>query len=424
MNPFCNPAEHVCRRAFLKGTLVTTTGLAVGNWGGLFNSPTIAADASKRRKHCILLWMDGGVSQMDTFDMKPGWREAGPFRPIATNVTGIQVCEYLPNIAQHADKLAIIRSMKTSVGDHPGGTYLMHTGYRPEPTVHHPELGAMLAKYLGKEDSDLPNFIQMGASGRAGAGYLGPAYLPFMVSPSSNGLPPNTSSYLGPDAQRRRSELLRFVEEEFARTQQDPGPQALQSAQQKAERLLKAKGVFDINQEWTKYRDLYGNSSFGKNCLAARRLVEAGVPFVEVGQGNYDFHGDNFDGHKGLLPVADRGWAGLLQDLQERGLLQDTLVVWMGECGRTPIINARAGRHHWLHGWSIVLAGGGVRGGQAYGETKPDGMEVKDKEVTEGDLFATIYTALGVNPNIKHYVNSRPIQATPEHSKVHKELLA
>jgi Protein of unknown function (DUF1501) len=423
MNPFCNPAEHVCRRTFLKGALATTSGLAVANWGGLFNSQTIAAEARKQGKRCILLWMDGGVSQMDTFDMKPGWREAGPFRPIATNVTGIQVCEYLPNIARHADKLAIIRSLYTSQGDHPGGTYLMHTGYRPEPTVNHPELGAMIAKYLGKEDADLPNFIQMGASGRAGAGFLGPAYQPFMVSPSSNGLPPNTSSYLTPDAERRRSELLRFVEEDFARTQQDPGPQALRAAQVKSERLLKAKGVFDINQEWTRYRELYGNTSFGKNCLAARRLVEAGVPFVEVGHGNYDFHGDNFDGHKALLPVADRGWSGLLQDLQERGLLQDTLVVWMGECGRTPIINARAGRHHWLQGWSVVLAGGGVKGGLLYGETQADGMDVKDKKVTEGDLFATIYTALGINPHKKHYVNSRPIQATAEHSQVHKELL-
>ena len=144
MNAICKPAEHLCRRAFLKGTLTTASGMAVANWGGLFNSQTIAAEARKQGKHCILLWMAGGASHMDTFDMKPGRPQQGPFRPIATNVTSIQVCEYLPNIAQQIDKLAIIRSMKTSQGDHPGATFLMHTGYRKEQTVQHPEIGAKI----------------------------------------------------------------------------------------------------------------------------------------------------------------------------------------------------------------------------------------------------------------------------------------
>jgi hypothetical protein len=428
MNLFCKPAEHLCRRAFLKGTLTTASGLVVANWGGLFNSQTIAAEARKQGKHCILLWMAGGCSHMDTFDMKPGRPEQGPFRPIATRVPGIQVCEYLPKMAQQVDKLAIIRSMKTAQGDHPGATFLMHTGYRKEPTVQHPEIGAMVAKYLGAPDSDLPNFIQVGAGGGEsspafGSGYLGPAYQPFHLSGDS-AMPAHTTPYVASDAQRRRNDLLRFVDEGFAAQQQDTGPRALRAAQEKAERLLRAKGVFDIKEEWPRYRDLYGDTAFGKNCLLARRLIEAGVAFVEVVQSNYDFHTDNFEGHKALLPTLDCGWAGLLQDLQDRGRLQDTLIVWMGEVGRTPMVNNRAGRDHWIQAWTVVLAGGGVKGGLQYGRSDVDAKEVADKPVTEGDLFATIYTTLGIKPNMKHYVGARPIRATAEHSKVIQEILA
>jgi hypothetical protein len=428
MNPFCKPAEHLGRRAFLKGTLTTASGLAVANWGGLFNSQTIAAEARKQGKHCILLWMAGGASHMDTFDMKPGAPQQGPFRPIASRVPGIQVCEYLPRVAQQTDKLAIIRSMKTAQGDHPGATFCMHTGYRKEPTVQHPEIGAMIARYLGPPDSDLPHFIQIGAGGGESSpafvsGYLGPAYQPFHLSGEA-AMPAHTTPYVGPDAQLRRNDLLRFVEEGFARQQQDSGPQALRAAQEKSERLLKAKGVFDIKDEWPRYRDQYGDTAFGKNCLLARRLIEAGVAFVEVVQSNYDFHTDNFEGHKALLPTLDCAWAGLLQDLHDRGRLQDTLVVWMGEVGRTPVINNRAGRDHWIQAWTVVLAGCGVKGGLHYGRSDVDAREVADKPVTEGDLFATIYTVLGIKPNTTHYVGARPIRATAEHSKPIRDILA
>jgi hypothetical protein len=428
MNPYCKPAEHLCRRAFLKGTLTTGSGLAVANWGGLFNSQTIAAEARKQGKHCILLWMAGGASHMDTFDMKPGALQQGPFRPIASRVPGIQVCEYLPRIAQQTDRLAIIRSMKTSQGDHPGATFLMHTGYRKEPTVQHPEIGAMVARYLGAPDSDLPHFIQIGAGGGEsspafGSGYLGPAYQPFHLSGEA-AMPAHTTPYLAADALRRRSDLLRFVDESFAKQQEDSGPRALRAAQDKAERLLKAKGVFDIKDEWARYSSTYGDTGFGKNCLLARRLIEAGVPFVEVVQSNYDFHTDNFEGHKALLPTLDCAWAGLLQDLHDRGLLQDTLVVWMGEVGRTPSINNRAGRDHWIQAWTVVLSGCGVKGGLQYGRSDADAKEVADKPVTEADLFATIYTALGIKPGMKHYVGSRPIRVTAEHSHPINDILA
>jgi hypothetical protein len=423
MKPYCSSAEHVSRRAFLQGTLLTAGGWAVPNWGGLFHSASIAAETQKRGKRCILLWMNGGASQIDTFDMKPGRTTGGPFRPIASRVTGLQVCEYLPKIAQHADRLAVIRSMRTQSPDHPDGIYHMHTCYKMAERVPHPELGAVIAKYVGRSDSDLPSFVRMGPTGNAGAGYLGPEYAPFSLDRDSR-LPYFTQSYLQPAAAQRRSDLLKFAEDGFARDHRAEPFASHRLAEEKSWRLLRAKSVFDTTKDWPKYRDLYGASDFGRGCLLARKLVEAGVPFVEIGQDNYDSHADNFGCHKANMHVLDVAWTGLLQDLHERGLLQDTLVVWMGEVGRTPYINNRAGRDHYIHGWTVVLAGGGIKGGQVYGATDADGKDVKDRPVSEGDLFATIYTTLGVNPRAKHYVGTRPIWLTPEGAKPIRTLLA
>jgi uncharacterized protein (DUF1501 family) len=187
---------------------------------------------------------------------------------------------------------------------------------------------------------------------------------------------------------------------------------------------LRAKQVFDISKDWPQARDRYGDTDFGRACFLALKLVEAGVPFVEVGQDNYDSHADNFVCHKANMHVLDPAWASLLEDLQSRGLLHDTLVIWMGEVGRTPTINNRAGRDHFIRGWTVVLAGCGIKGGQVYGATDLDGKDVKENPVSEGDLFATIYTALGINPRVKHYVGTRPIWATPENSKPIRELLS
>jgi hypothetical protein len=423
MNPFCPTREHLTRRAFLKGALATAGGSVLANWGGLFNSPTIAGDAARRQKRCILLWMNGGASQIDTFDLKPGRPTGGPFRPIQTNVTGLQICEYLPRMARLADRLAVIRSMRTQSPDHPDGIYHMHTCYRQSERVPHPEIGAMVAKYLGNPDADLPSFVRMGPTGNAGAGYLGPRYQPFSMDRDGR-LPYFTSPLITPQAEQRRGDLLRFVEEGFARDHQAEPFAAHRLARERANRLIRARSAFDITRDWPRYRDRYGNTAFGRLCLLARKLVEQGVPFVEVGQDNYDSHADNFVCHKGNMRVLDLAWSGLLTDLDERGLLRDTLIVWMGEVGRTPYINNRAGRDHYIRAWTIVLAGGLVRGGTVYGATDADGREVRDNPVSEGDLFATIYRALGVNPRVRHYVGTRPIWATPEGSRPLRELLA
>jgi hypothetical protein len=415
--------EHVSRRAFLKGALATAGGVAVANWGGLTHSETIAAETARRNKRCILLWMNGGASQIDTFDMKPGRPTGGPFRPIASNVPGVQVCEYLPRMARMTDKLAIIRSMRTQSPDHPDGIYHMHTCYRMQERVPHPEIGAMIARYAGNPDADLPSFIRMGPCGNAGAGYLGPRYEPFALDRSGR-LPTFTAPYVTGPAEGRRGELLRFVEDGFARDHHAEPFRAHRMAEERAWRLMRARSAFDVSRDWPAARARYGDTEFGRRCFLALKLAEANVPFIEVGQDNYDSHADNFVCHKGNLEVLDAAWSALLQDLHDRGLFQDTLVVWMGEVGRTPYINNRAGRDHFIRAWTVVLAGGGTRGGQVYGATDANGQEVRDNPVSEGDLFSTIYTALGVNPRVRHYVGTRPIWATPEGARVLRELMA
>ncbi|MGE3805360.1 MAG: DUF1501 domain-containing protein [Gemmataceae bacterium] len=414
---------HVDRRVFLKGTLATATGALLPNWASLFGSQTVAADMGKRPRRCILLWMNGGPSQFETFDMKPGRPTGGPFRPIASNVTGIQVSEYLPRIARQADKLAIIRSMKTLDGNHPAASHILHVGRRePDRSIRHPEIGAMVAKYLGPADSDLPSYVLTGAGGGYGPGFLGPTYQPFRVGQDGK-LPEFTQSYLSAPVEARRNDLLRFVEGKFAREHQAEPYETHRAAKEKSWRLLKSRSLFDISKEWPRYRERYGDSDFGRACLLARKLVESGVPFVEVGQREYDTHGDNFTWHKANLQILDPAWAALLEDLHERGLLDDTLVVWMGEFGRSANVNNKAGRDHQVNGWSVVLAGAGIKGGQIHGATDIDGRDVKDAPVTEGDLFATIYTALGINPRTKHYVGTRPVWATTEGAQPIQSLL-
>lgn len=423
MRDFCPGQEHVSRRALLKGTMATAAGGTLMNWGNLFNSQATAAEVNKSQKRCILLWMNGGASQFETFDMKVGRPTGGLFREISTNVPGSRVCELLPKISQHMDKLAVIRSMRTSQVDHPGGIHLMHTGYSEAAGVRFPEIGAVVAKYLGREGSDLPNFIKIFSHGNTGAGFLGPRYQPFSLSPEGS-LPTFSTSNMDPAIESRRNELRNFVENQYARRHNAETARMHREAYDAARRLQNVQAVFKIDAEWDKYRDLYGDSAFGRRCLMARRLVEEGVPFVEVGQSSYDSHADNFAWHRGLLPPMEHAWVGLMTDLEQRGLLEHTLIVWMGEIGRTPNINNRSGRDHYVRSWSTALAGCGVKGGLVYGESDEDGVDVKSNPVTEGDFFATVYQALGIDPETEHYNGVRPIPIAPFGAHVVKDLLA
>ncbi|MCA9268705.1 MAG: DUF1501 domain-containing protein [Planctomycetales bacterium] len=418
----CPSHEHVSRRAMLKGALGAAAGGAVMNWGALTQSAENAGQAAKSGKRCILIWLNGGASQFETFDMKPQSENSGPFRPISTNLSGVQICELMPKMSQMMDKLCVIRSMRTSEIDHPGGIYLMHTGYRPAANMRFPEIGAIAAKYLGTESSDLPSFIKISSNGDAGGGFLGPKYQPFNLNHDGK-LPTFARNNMDPARELRRHELRDFVEDVYARQREAETARMHREAYAAARRLQGALGAFDYEQEWPKFEQLYGDSLIGRGCMMARKLVEAGVPFVEVGQSGYDTHADNFTGHKGLVPCMEHAWAGLITDLEDRGLLDDTLIIWMGEIGRTPRINNRAGRDHYVRAWTTALAGGGVKGGMVYGETDADGVDVADNPVTEGDFFATVYTTLGIDPRAENYQGSRPIPLAPFGSKVVKDLL-
>jgi hypothetical protein len=423
MQSNCPRHEHLSRRSLLKGCVATTAGGTLMNWGGLFHSLALADDVQKKQKHCILLWMNGGASQFETFDMKVGRPVGGPARPISTNVAGTQICEWMPTIAKHMDKLCVIRSMRTSQVDHPQGIHLMHTAYSEAANIRFPEIGAVVARYLGREDSALPNFIKIGSNGESGSGFLGPKYQPFGLGHDGQ-LPPFARSPIKPDVESRRNDLRMFLEDIHATRHKAETARMHVEAYASARRLQSALGTFKIDEQWTKYESQYGDSFFGRNCLLARQLVEAGVPFVEVGHSGYDTHTDNFTGHKGLLAPMEFAWAGLMTDLADRGLLDQTLIVWMGEIGRTPQINNRAGRDHYVRAWSTALAGCGVKGGLIHGETDRDGHDVTSGKVTEGDFFATIYEALGIAPNTEHFAGSRPVPIAPFGSNVVKELLA
>lgn len=426
MQGFCSPREHMSRRLLLKGLAFAGVGAAAGpvmNWGNLVDAPAFAAQAKKKSKQCILLWMNGGASQFETFDMKVGRPTGGPNREIKTNLPGYHVCELLPKMAQQMDKVTVIRSMHTSEIDHPGGIHLMHTGYSKSATVRFPEIGAIVAKYNGSEDANLPQFIKISSNGDSGSGFLGPRYAPFSMGHDGN-LPTFAARSIDVKVDDRRQELRDFLEENYAKRHAAETSRQHREANAAALRLQQARDVFKVDDEWKKNKELYGDSLFGKQCMLARRLIESGVPFVEVGQSGYDTHADNFTGHKGLLPPMDHAWAGLLTDLQQRGLLDNTLVIWMGEIGRTPSINNRDGRDHYVKAWTTVLAGAGVKRGLIYGETDADGIEVKSNPVTEGDYFATIYSALGINYADENYAGVRPIPLAPFKSKVVKEILA
>jgi hypothetical protein len=393
------------------------------NWGGLFNSDAMADEVRKSNKRCILIWLNGGCSQFETFDMKVGRPTGGVFREISTNLPGTRVCELMPKMAQRMDKLTVIRSMRTTQIDHPGGIYLMHTGWSRAANTRFPEIGAIVAKYCGTADSDLPNFVKVSSNRSAGAGILGPQYQPFNLG-RDGGLPNFSTSPLSEELEARRHGLRDFIENQYARNHRADPVRMHREAYELARRLNNVRDTFKLDAEWEKYHDKYGNSKIGRRMMIAARLVEAGVAFVEVGQSGYDTHADNFEGHKSLVPPMEHAWAALLDDLEERGLLEDTLVVWMGEIGRTPRINNRSGRDHYVRSWSTALAGGGVKGGLVYGESDQDGVDVKDKKVTEGDFFATIYTALGIDPTTENYSGLRPIPLAQFGHRVMRDILA
>ncbi len=413
-------AREYSRRDFVRISLASAFGAAACPW-----LPRLAAAADKKSaKACIVLWMAGGPSQTDTWDLKPGSKNGGPYKETSTPVPGLRISEHLPKLAARALDLGIIRTMSTKEGEHQRATQLLHTGQLPSEAVAYPALGSLMAKELGDPDQDLPSFVTVSPSpllGGIGAGFLGPQYAPMGVSGISDN--PNsranlTIDYLKPERavgasdQDMRRKLLTELQGDFTQRYGGSATAAHAAVYRKAQRMIDtdAHGAFRLEEETAKLRDAYGRNRFGQGCLLARRLVERGVSFVEVALDGWDTHVNNFEMVKTLSGTLDPGFATLLADLKDRGMLANTLVVWMGEFGRTPLINPNAGRDHFPLAWSTVLAGAGVKGGQAVGRTEKDGGGVADRPVGVGDFLATVFTGVGVNPAKENFTDGRPIR--------------
>ena len=419
-----NRDRVVGRRDFLR--VLSAAGAATGALGWTDVLSLRAEELRQQGTACILLWMQGGPSQFETFDPKPGHSNGGETKAISTKLPGVVFSENLPKLATVADHLAVVRSLTSREGEHQRATYLMHTAYLPMASVKYPAMGAVVARELPRPGCELPSFVRIGGGGpfnSTGGGFLGTQYDPFVVAAAGR-LPENTRPMSEMDRFDRRLNLLARLQTARDGGAQQPGEH--QKLYDSASRMIKSSQMeaFDLEREPDSMRAVYGSGPFASACLLARRLVESGVTFVEAVLGNWDTHLDNFTRSKGLCDQLDQPFAALVTDLADRGMLDKTLVIWMGEFGRTPRINPRAGRDHYPRAFSAVLAGGGVRGGQVLGATDDGGEAVKDRPVSEKDLFQTVYQTLGVNSR-KEYMSpiGRPIKTVDGGEPV-RELLS
>ncbi|MEW4563662.1 DUF1501 domain-containing protein [Bremerella sp. JC770] len=385
-----------------------------------------AQDLKKRGKSCIMLWMGGGPSTMDIWDLKPGTNTGGPFRPISTK-GDLQISEHMPKTAQVMDNLSVVRSMSTREADHGRGRYYMHTGYVPNPNIEHPSYGSVIAHELASDHNELeiPPFVSVGG-GSVGPGFLGMSWAPFTVSSSGQVRNLGMKGW-GDETLQSRLEMLRLIEGGFVN--QNRGPAAMDHAKilDKTVKLMTSDQMkaFKVNEEPEEMKELYGQDGFGRGCLLARRLVEAGVPFIEVDLGGWDNHQNIFNTlSDNKLPVLDRAMSALVTDLKQRGLLESTTIVWMGEFSRTPRINGNTGRDHWARSWSTVVGGGGINGGIAVGETSSDGTRVETEPYSSEDLMATVCRAMGISLDTTFTSKSGRPMKIANGGKVIKELVA
>jgi uncharacterized protein (DUF1501 family) len=411
------------RRHFLKH-VAGASALALPGMRFLQGLASAQSDLKKANKSLIILWMGGGPSTIDLWDLKPGESTGGEFKPIKTPASGVEVSEILPNVAKQMKHLSIVRSLVTNEGSHERGTDLMNTGRPPSPVVQYPALGAVASSQLTSKDLALPGFIGVGGTAqRIGPGFLGMMYAPFTVQ--NAGQPPaNIKAHMslgGNEAEinerlRRRQRLFYTVEDNFSESafphlRRAEDREAAGSPAQAHEAVYKKgfdltvsplRTVFDVDKESAKTIAAYGGrqNGFGMGALLARRLVEKGVTAVEVDLGGWDTHANNFNSLKtGVGKRLNEGMGALVEDLVDRGMWKNTVVLWMGEFGRTPRINQNAGRDHWARCWSVVVGGGAIQGGQIYGSTGKDGTDVGNDPCSVGDLFATVYKGLGLDPS-------------------------
>lgn len=422
---------------------LTALGLGVGDFFRLRDATASEQTPTQRAKSCILIWLDGGPSHLESFDPKPHApaEVRGPLSAINTKIAGVQLGECMERTAAMIDKLAIVRSMTSPLGEHNFGTHYLMTGYKPTPALVYPTFGATLAQVRKQTGVLPPNIVLPKLKGYTGNGFLPSSTAPFAVG--GNPDKPDfkvrdLDFYQGLDLTRldRRRKIVGAFDE-FSRAKDASATTNSDPNLERAYNLLaspNAKNAFNLAEEPEQVRNRYGRGSgngIGQSCLLARRLVERGVPFVTVNSNGWDSHKDivqlkeRYPGDKNAhLPSLDRAFTALVSDLSDRGMLDETLVIVMGEFGRTPKINTTGGRDHWPNVFSVALAGGGIQGGQVLGSSDPLGEYPKDDPVTPSDLAATIYTLLGIDPAFELKTSDgRPVRVAPDGARVVMELI-
>ncbi len=428
---FCgSPKYAISRRHFLAGFTAGNALVAGGMTSlDLLRESVLADEIKKNDKRVILLWLAGGASQLETWDPKPGRPTGGPFRAIPTSAPGLHISELLPQVAKRMQHTAVIRSLNTHNGDHGGASKLMHLGRRDESALKLPDLGAMVARELCQADSQVPDYVAFytateGRSGGTGqAGFYGARYAPMFLTNEAK--PDDLSLPVGLQAldQHTRADLRQLVSRRFEAGRQSSSLASHGEAFARVQGLMSSEKLFDISQEPEAIRAKYGPTLFGQQALIARRLVEAGTPFVKVSRAWWDSHGQNFETHLELVTELDQVMSALLDDLADRGLLENTLVITLSEFGRTPAINASLGRDHFAAAWSATLSGCGIHGGALYGKTDEDGQHVSDKEIGAPQLFATVFRALGIDHQKTYSIGPRPIPLTETGTEPITELI-
>jgi hypothetical protein len=404
-NYSCGSDEHViARRQFLGGV----AGGVVGGLGVMAGVPA-AKQLEKTQQRVVCIYMSGGLSQLESWDPKPKTDTGGPFRAIPTSVPGIHLSELLPHTAKHMDKLALVRGINTKNGDHGKGSYHMQHGRQQMPGVSLPTLGAVCSKALEDPSNPMPGHIRIGGGGRGNdAAYLGPRY----ASIGADGKPPANSERpkgLSEAADSLRNRLRRKANDRFSLRRRTTETDAYTYSYERALQLMERRDVFDVSKEPGAMHELYGKESFGQHCLTARRLLEAGSTFVKLSHSNYDTHNENFNFHLEQVGEFDKGFGALIGDLDDRGMLDSTMIVVMSEFGRTPKINKYYGRDHWGTAWSICLGGGRIARGALVGKTNANGTKVIDREVSFANLFHTYLAGVGLDSHEPFDVGGRPV---------------
>lgn len=407
---FCNVPSGMSRRHFIRH-LAGASAFAGPAFALTRSLRANAKSLSKDHKSAIMLWLGGGPPSIDMWDMKPGAATAGQFKPIAT--TGdFQICELLPTLAQQGKHLSIVRSMSTREADHERGRYYMHTGFVPSANVEHPGYGSVVAHEMEPKlpQLEIPPFVSVGGASE-GPGFLGMAYAPFQVD--SNGRIRDVEMSVQVGRMSDRMKLLGALETRFISERRGSAAEEHAKILKKTQDLLTSQQMkaFEVRSEPKEMLEKYGDNELGRGCLMARRLVEVGVPFVEVNSGGWDLHQNCFTSLQTKLPQLDKAFAALIDDLQQRGLLESTVVLCMGEFGRTPRINGNSGRDHFARAWSVVLGGAGIQGGRAIGKTNADGTGVETEPYSSEDLMASVCQALGISLAITYTAkNGRPMK--------------